>query len=227
MLTLEQQVSINKLNSSSANTPQQQQQEALNSSSILNQRKSSTASSSIPPPATPLPLQQQQQQLVTSVGQSVFVITTNAATGNQRIYSRHDSDHNSLFTGSVNSFQNLNNQPQQVLTSSEGEGGAVGAGGVLDNNSNGGQLEEGVGVGEEQIVVEQTSKLGVLVQTKVLEEKMQSFITLMNENQLNRGEQKQVYDSIRADYESLIKNYQHVKKNDSSGLLPNELDMDM
>ena len=65
------------------------------------------------------------------------------------------------------------------------------------------------------------------MQTKVLEEKMQSFITLMNENQLNRGEQRQVYDSIKSDYESLIKNYQQVKKNDSTGMLPNELDMDM
>ncbi len=217
MLTLEQQVSINKLNSSSANTPQlhQQQQDALNSSSYINQRKSSTASSSIPTP---------HQQLVTSVGQSVFVITTNAASGSQRIFSRHDSDHNSLYTGSLNSFQNLNNQQQDV--------GEEGAGEINNNNNNKNVLpleeEEDVqGVGDEQIVVEQTSKLGVLVQTKVLEEKMQSFITLMNENQLNKGEQKQVYDSIRADYESLIKNYQHVKKNDTSGFLPNELDMDM
>ena len=57
--------------------------------------------------------------------------------------------------------------------------------------------------------------------------KMQSFITLINEKQLNKSEQRQVYDSIKVDYENLLKNYQEAKKNDVSGMLPNELDMDM
>jgi hypothetical protein len=56
---------------------------------------------------------------------------------------------------------------------------------------------------------------------------MQSFITLINEKQLNKSEQRQVYDSIKVDYENLLKNYQEAKKNDVSGMLPNELDMDM
>lgn len=57
--------------------------------------------------------------------------------------------------------------------------------------------------------------------------KMYSFITLMNENQLNKDEQKQVYKSIRAEYKNLLKNYDEVKRNDSSGVIQDELDMDM
>lgn len=56
---------------------------------------------------------------------------------------------------------------------------------------------------------------------------MHSFLTLINENQLSKTEQHQVYDSIRNDYKNVIRNYQEVKKNDSHGILPNELDMDM
>ena len=56
---------------------------------------------------------------------------------------------------------------------------------------------------------------------------MQSFVTLINEKQLNQLEQKQVFDSIKTDYENLLKNYQEVKKTDLSGIMPNELDMDM
>ena len=57
---------------------------------------------------------------------------------------------------------------------------------------------------------------------------MNSFITLMNENQLNKDEQKQVYKSIRAEYKNLLKNYDEVKRNDdSSGVIHDELDMDM
>lgn len=56
---------------------------------------------------------------------------------------------------------------------------------------------------------------------------MQSFVTLINEKQLTQVEQKQVFDSIRTDYENLLKNYQEVKRNDTSGILPSELDMDM
>ena len=77
------------------------------------------------------------------------------------------------------------------------------------------------------ILVDPNSKLGILLQTKILEEKMQSFVTLINEKQLNQLEQKQVFDSIKMDYEVILKNYQQVKSNDLTGLLPNELDMDI
>ena len=80
---------------------------------------------------------------------------------------------------------------------------------------------------EENIVVEQNSKLGILLQTKVLEDKMQSFVTLMKEKQLNKVEQIQVFDSIKNDYENLLKNYEEARENDQTGMLPNELDMDM
>jgi hypothetical protein len=56
---------------------------------------------------------------------------------------------------------------------------------------------------------------------------MQSFVTLINEKQLNQLEKKQVFESIKTDYENLLKNYQEVKKTDLSGIMPNELDMDM
>ena len=56
---------------------------------------------------------------------------------------------------------------------------------------------------------------------------MQSFVTLMKEKQLNKVEQIKVYDSIKNDYENLLKNYEVAKTNDPTGLLPNELDMDM
>ena len=56
---------------------------------------------------------------------------------------------------------------------------------------------------------------------------MQSFITLMDEKQLSVVEQRQVYDSIKNDYETLLKTYSQAKKNDPNGFLPNELDLDM
>lgn len=73
----------------------------------------------------------------------------------------------------------------------------------------------------------QQSKLGLLIQTKLLEDKMQSFITLMDEKQLSVPEQRQIYDTIKQDYEMLVKNYKDAKKNDPNGFLPNELDIDM
>lgn len=57
--------------------------------------------------------------------------------------------------------------------------------------------------------------------------KMYSFITLMNENQLNKSEQKQVYNNIRNEYKNLLKNYDEVKRNDSSGVIQDELELDM
>lgn len=56
---------------------------------------------------------------------------------------------------------------------------------------------------------------------------MQSFVTLMKEKQLNKVEQIQVFDSIKNDYENLLKNYEEARDNDQTGMLPNELDMDM
>lgn len=56
---------------------------------------------------------------------------------------------------------------------------------------------------------------------------MQSFITLIDEKQLNKVEQRQVYDNIKSDYENLLKNYEEAKRNDANGILPGELDMDM
>ena len=88
---------------------------------------------------------------------------------------------------------------------------------IADNNTN----------DDTNILVDPNSKLGILLQTKILEEKMQSFVTLINEKQLNQLEQKQVFDSIKMDYEMILKNYQQVKNNDLTGLLPNELDMDI
>jgi hypothetical protein len=49
----------------------------------------------------------------------------------------------------------------------------------------------------------------------------------MDEKQLSVAEQRQVYDSIKNDYENLLKTYAHAKKNDPNGFLPNELDLDM
>ena len=55
---------------------------------------------------------------------------------------------------------------------------------------------------------------------------MQSFITLLDENQLTKDEQKQVFESIKNDYENLAKNYEDAKQNDANDLMRNDLDMD-
>jgi hypothetical protein len=44
---------------------------------------------------------------------------------------------------------------------------------------------------------------------------------------LSVAEQRQVYDSIKKDYEQLLESYKVAKKNDPNGFLPNELDLDM
>lgn len=49
----------------------------------------------------------------------------------------------------------------------------------------------------------------------------------MDEKQLSVAEQRQVYDSIKQDYENLLKTYSDAKKKDPNGFLPNELDLDM
>lgn len=42
---------------------------------------------------------------------------------------------------------------------------------------------------------------------------MKTFLQLMNENQLNLAEQKQVYENIRQDYERLLKDFEQKKQN--------------
>lgn len=49
----------------------------------------------------------------------------------------------------------------------------------------------------------------------------------MNANQLTKSEQKQAYDGIKTEYKNLLRNYDEVKRNDSSGVIQDELDMDM
>ncbi len=58
---------------------------------------------------------------------------------------------------------------------------------------------------------------------------MHSFITLMNEDQLSIPEQRQVYVSIKQDYERLLKDYSVTKqqKGDTSITQPNNLDLDV
>lgn len=56
---------------------------------------------------------------------------------------------------------------------------------------------------------------------------MQSFITLVNENQLNKFEQRQVYDSIRNDYQILIQNYNQIKNSNSDNLVQEQIEMDV
>lgn len=41
---------------------------------------------------------------------------------------------------------------------------------------------------------------------------MKTFLTLMDENQLNLAEQKQVYENIRQDYERLLKDFEQKKQ---------------
>ena len=57
--------------------------------------------------------------------------------------------------------------------------------------------------------------------------KMYTFLTLMNANQLTKSEQKQAYDGIKTEYKNLLRNYDEMKRNDSSGVIQDELDMDM
>lgn len=56
---------------------------------------------------------------------------------------------------------------------------------------------------------------------------MQSFVTLVNENQLNKSEQKQVFDSIQNDYQVLVQNFDQVKTSDSHSLVQQQIEMDV
>lgn len=46
---------------------------------------------------------------------------------------------------------------------------------------------------------------------------MKSFLTLMDANQLSLAEQKQVYDTIKEDYEKLLKAYERSKHGSEFG----------
>ena len=143
---------------------------------------------------------------------------------NSTYSSQNTNNNNNLFVVASNSNRtpavphNINNNDNQ-----QDDLSYYGSSGVSKTNSD----ENSNPAFEENIVVEQNSKLGILLQTKVLEDKMQSFVTLMKEKQLNKVEQVQVFDSIKYDYENLLRNYNEAKQNDLTGVLPNELDMDI
>ncbi|CAF0915074.1 unnamed protein product [Adineta steineri] len=63
----------------------------------------------------------------------------------------------------------------------------------------------------QELTTPETVKLDLLHQTKSLGGKMKSFITLMDANQLSLSEQKQVYDTIKDDYEKLLKVFDRSK----------------
>ncbi|CAF4209541.1 unnamed protein product, partial [Rotaria sp. Silwood2] len=71
----------------------------------------------------------------------------------------------------------------------------------------------------------ETIKLDLLIQTKTLIEKMKSFLTLMDANQLSLAEQKQVYENIKEDYEKLLKTFDQTKH--SSDLTDIDFDADL
>ncbi|CAF1963921.1 unnamed protein product [Rotaria magnacalcarata] len=77
----------------------------------------------------------------------------------------------------------------------------------------------------QELTTPETVRLDLLIQTKTLAEKMKSFITLMDANQLSLAEQKQVYENIKEDYEKLLKAYD-VSKN-SNDLTDIDFDADL
>ncbi|CAF0997942.1 unnamed protein product, partial [Didymodactylos carnosus] len=66
----------------------------------------------------------------------------------------------------------------------------------------------------QELSTPETIKLDLLIQTKNLSEKMRSFLTLMDANQLSITEQKQLYESIKQDYENLLKALNNAKRSD-------------
>ncbi|CAF3740085.1 unnamed protein product [Rotaria sp. Silwood1] len=74
----------------------------------------------------------------------------------------------------------------------------------------------------QELTTPETIKLDLLIQTKTLIEKMKSFITLMDANQLSLAEQKQVYENIKEDYEKLLKTFDQTKHNNDL----NDIDFD-
>ncbi|CAF2761299.1 unnamed protein product [Rotaria sp. Silwood2] len=77
----------------------------------------------------------------------------------------------------------------------------------------------------QELTTPETIKLDLLIQTKTLIEKMKSFLTLMDANQLSLAEQKQVYENIKEDYEKLLKTFDQTKH--SSDLTDIDFDADL
>ncbi|CAM2724500.1 unnamed protein product [Rotaria socialis] len=77
----------------------------------------------------------------------------------------------------------------------------------------------------QELTTPETVRLDLLIQTKTLAEKMKSFITLMDANQLSLAEQKQVYENIKEDYEKLLKAYDTSKH--SNDLADIDFDADL
>lgn len=71
-----------------------------------------------------------------------------------------------------------------------------------------GDVEEPGGIANDAEKV----KLGLLFQTRNLDERMQSFQTLLGENQLTVEEQENVFDKIRTDHEKLRRDYLQSKE---------------
>ena len=75
---------------------------------------------------------------------------------------------------------------------------------VFDVGSNAVQSNPDNNHRHESIQRQEQTKLAILIQTRQLEDKMNSFMTLMDEKQLTLNEQHQVYESIRNDYENIV-----------------------
>ncbi|UJR14864.1 hypothetical protein I4U23_001849 [Adineta vaga] len=83
----------------------------------------------------------------------------------------------------------------------------------------------------QNLAIPETVKLDLLIQSKTLGDNMKSFLTLMDANQVNEAEQKQVYENIKQDYEKLIQTLERKKQNsnlndvDPDGDLNKELEL--
>ncbi len=167
--------------------------------------------------------------------------TTTSATNNNN--NKFNNNNESKFiSNSFNTFQSNKaiNDNSNLIKSESGvlviKNSATGLNSDLavGNENNNNYLSESSIItnsvnGAGELIVEQSSKLGVLVQVRVLEDKMQAFVTLVNENQLDKSEQRQVFENIRSDYEILLKNYEEAKKNENNMNITfgNDLDMDL
>jgi hypothetical protein len=57
---------------------------------------------------------------------------------------------------------------------------------------------------------------------------MTTFITLINENQLNPSEKNQVLTSIKNEYENMLDNFNEVRRNENSvDFVINEMDINV
>jgi hypothetical protein len=204
----------------------QQQQSSLNSSSIstinlhqprFNLKKfTNLPTSATQTPATTASSGNQSSNSFNG-SEARGQINNNTNNNNNNNLNTSSSGRNQIKSESVNSLRDQEeiNRQNRLAPNDDDDDGENG--GNVDGNSN--------------IIVEPTSKLGILVQSKVLEDKMQSFMTLMNENQLSRVEQKQVYQSIKSDFKSLLKNHDQIKMSEQplneEIVTNNNIEMDM